>query len=101
VHEPGTVHTAGTLTLDPAQRIAWREGNQLALTPTEFALLDVLVRHADQALSKPQLLQLAWGDTVHDDNLVETTIRRLRRKLGNPDPIETIRGVGYRLVTRP
>jgi DNA-binding response OmpR family regulator len=93
--------TAGTLTLDPAQRIAWREGDQLALTPTEFALLDVLVRHADQALSKPQLLQLAWGDTVHDDNLVETTIRRLRRKLGNPDPIETIRGVGYRLVTRP
>lgn len=96
-----TVLTVGTLTIDPTQRLARRAGEQLPLTPTEFELLSALARNADQILPKTRLLELVWGDTLHDINLVETTIRRLRAKLGLPDPIQTIRGVGYRLTSHP
>jgi two-component system, OmpR family, response regulator len=91
--------TAGALSLDLTQRIAWHRGEELALSPIEFDLLAVLVRHHGKAVSKARLLDLVWEHDVYDTNLVETAIRRLRAKLAERDPtlIETVRGAGYRL----
>jgi len=67
------------------------------LTAREFALAEVLVRHADHVLSREQLLSQVWGfDFDPGSNIVDVYVRYLRRKLG-PGRIETVRGVGYRL----
>src|SRR5262249_12645294 len=76
-------------------------GAQVRLTPLEFKLLSVLVRHPNQVLSRDQLLELVWGDAygVSDDH-VKLYVGYLRRKLapGAPatTPVETVRGFGYR-----
>ena len=78
------------------------EGQPVGLTPTEFRLLETLLRHRGQVLSTEQLLRLAWRDpTATGPDRVKFTMLRLRRKLGWSDavagPIETVRGFGYRL----
>lgn len=90
---------AGPITIDPDRHTARFGDDELDLTPTEFALLQALARHRGRVLSKIQLLDLVWGHTGHDPNLVETTVRRLRAKLAAHDPalVDTVRGVGYRL----
>ena len=71
---------------------------QIDLSSREFALLEVLLRHAGQVLSQTQLLDQVWGyDFAGSSNVVETYVRHLRRKLG-AHRIETVRGAGYRLV---
>jgi DNA-binding response OmpR family regulator len=75
------------------------------LTPLEFGLLEVLLRHAGQVLSSEQILQLAWNDpTATGPDRVKFTVLRLRRKLGwsapGDGPIETVRGFGYRFRSR-
>lgn len=94
------VHRAGPLTIDAEAHIAHVGSHPLELTPVEFALLLVLVRNVGRVLGKTQLLDLVWGHTGHDPNLVETSVARLRRKLErhNAQVIETVRGVGYRLA---
>jgi DNA-binding response OmpR family regulator len=76
-------------------------GAEVRLTPLEFKLLSVFVRHPNQVLSREQLLELVWGDAygVSDDQ-VKLYVGYLRRKLA-PDspgttPVETVRGFGYR-----
>ena len=84
--------------LDPARRFAAREGRSLDLTPKEFAVLEVLLRHAGQAVSTEDLLERAWD--AHADpftNAVRVAVMTLRRKLGNPPVIETVPRFGYRL----
>lgn len=90
---------AGELIVDPFQRVARHRASELPLTPTEFDLLAALVRHQGQVLSKMRLLEIVWGHDAYDINVVETTIRRLRMKLGSEAAhlVETIRGAGYRL----
>lgn len=90
----------GELSLDISAHEAHLGGQLLELTRVEFALLTELARHAGQVLGKTQLLDLVWGHTGHDPNLVETNVARLRRKLERHGrhPIETVRGVGYRLT---
>jgi DNA-binding response OmpR family regulator len=89
------------VTIDFAQRAVSFDGRDVSLTPLEFKLLSVLVRHPRQVLSRDQLLGLVWGDTygVSGDQ-VKLYVGYLRRKLdpGQPDgvPIETVRGFGYR-----
>jgi DNA-binding response OmpR family regulator len=80
-------------------------GQGVDLTPTEFRLLDVLMRHRGMVLSTDQLLQLAWRDpTATGPDRVKFTMLRLRRKLGwtgaGEGPIETVRGFGYRFDDR-
>jgi DNA-binding response OmpR family regulator len=80
-------------------------GHGVDLTPTEFRLLEVLVRHRNKVLSTEQLLQLAWRDpTATGPDRVKFTVLRLRRKLGwsgaGDGPIETVRGFGYRFDDR-
>jgi DNA-binding response OmpR family regulator len=96
-----TLIRAGNVTLDLRTRMA-RVGDQaIELTAREFALLETLVRHAEQVLSREQLLSQVWGyDFDPGSNVVDSYIRYLRNKLG-PSCIETVRGMGYRLRTNP
>ena len=88
----------GDLRLDPGHRIVTRAGQQLSLSPKEFSVLEVLLEADGAVVSTEDLLQRAW-DEVTDPftTTVKQTIRRLRRKLGDPPVIETVHG-GYRVV---
>jgi len=95
------VYDDGVLRIDPAARRTFVAGEEVRLTPTEFRLLNVLVRHAGAVLSPNQLLAQAWDDpTGIGPERVKFAVLRLRRKLGwtDPDasPIESVRGFGYR-----
>ena len=93
---PGSVLTAGGVSLDARTREVLRDGRELRLTPTEFELLATFLRHPRTVLSKEQLLAHVWGyDFGGDDNVVEVYVRYLRTKLGDPRLIQTVRGVGY------
>lgn len=94
-----TILTAGRLTLDLRTRRATVDDDRtVELTAREFALLETLLRHPEQVLSREQLLSHVWGyDFDPGSNVVDVYIRYLRRKIG-PELIETVRGMGYRLV---
>jgi DNA-binding response OmpR family regulator len=90
--------TVGDLTLDvPSHRVR-RAGVLLPFTAKEFAVLEALMLRAGEAVTRSELLEHCW-DEMSDpaSNVVDVVIRHLRRKLGPPDPIESLRGVGYRL----
>lgn len=92
---------AGDLVLDEAARAAWRAGQPLELTPTEFQLLAYLLARRGRAVSKAELLTQVWGYGSYDPNLVEVRISSLRRKLEacGPRIIHTARGHGYTVRT--
>ena len=85
------------LVIDEAGGLAWRGDQQLALTPTEFQILSVLVRNLDVIVSKRQLLSEVWGFDEFDVNVVEVHVSALRRKLEEFGPrlVETVRSRGY------
>ncbi len=100
--ERPAVLTTGDLELDPARRRVALGGVELTLTPREFSVLEFLMRHSGTVVSKTEIMQSVW-DTHYegDDNIVEVYIGYLRRKLDLPvsgQRIETVRGVGYRLI---
>ncbi|WP_199547060.1 response regulator transcription factor [Streptomyces sp. N35] len=93
----------GDLVLDPDSHQVTRGGAGIALSPTEFSLLKVLMEHAGQVLSKEQLLDLVWHyDFGGDDSIVASYVSYLRRKVDNTEPklIHTVRGTGY-VLRRP
>jgi DNA-binding response OmpR family regulator len=93
-----TVLRAGAVVLDLRTRRASTAGRTIDLTAREYTMLEVLIRHAGQVLSREQLLSHVWGyDYDPGSNVVDVYIGYLRKKLG-PDAIETARGMGYRLV---
>lgn len=85
------------VTLNPATREVWREGEPVTLSPREFALLHALLEHPGRILSRAQLEErlYGWGEEV-ESNVVEVHVHTLRRKLG-PEFIRNVRGVGYRV----
>ena len=88
----------GGLTLDPARRVASRDGRFLRLTNKELAVLEVLLGADGAVVSAEELLERAWDE--HADpftNAVRVMMVKLRRKLGNPPVIETVPGAGYRI----
>jgi two-component system response regulator QseB len=94
-----TVLRAGSIVLDLRTRRASTDGRTVDLTAREFTMLEVLIRHAGQVLSREQLLSHVWGyDYDPGSNVVDVYIGYLRRKLGS-NSIETVRGMGYRLIT--
>ncbi len=96
-----TMLQAGDLTLDLRTRRAEIGGRVVELTAREFALTEVFARHVDQVLSREQLLSQVWGyDFDPQSNVVDVYVRYLRKKFGG-DVIETVRGMGYRLVGGP
>jgi two-component system OmpR family response regulator len=100
--ERPTVLVAGDLQLDPARRRVYRGEQEVALTPREFGLLDFLLRHRGDVVTKTEILQNVWDANYDGDpNVVEVYVGYLRRKIDAPynrKSIETIRGMGYRLV---
>ncbi len=100
--ERPTVLVAGDLSLDPARRLVTRAGDQLTLTPREYGLLEFLLHHRGDVVSKTEILEGVWDAHYDGDpNVVEVYIRYLRRKIDVPygrRAIETVRGVGYRLA---
>ena len=84
------------LELDPRTREVRRASARITLTSREFELLELFLRHPRQVLSKEAILDRLWG-YAFDDNLVEVYISNLRRKLGEPVLIQTLRGAGYAL----
>ncbi|GAB2603616.1 response regulator transcription factor [Kocuria himachalensis] len=100
---PQPARVFGELTVDLTAHEARVGGSPVGLTRTEFDLLAALSARAHQALSRRQLIDTVWDPAwVGDERLVDVHIGHLRRKLSD-DPsayIDTVRGVGYRMVTR-
>ncbi len=100
--ERPVVLTAGDLALDPAERRVTRAGEQVALTPREFALLEFLLRNRGQALTKTAIIENVWdAHFTGDPNIVEVYVGYLRKKIDHPygrAAIETVRGAGYRVA---
>jgi two-component system, OmpR family, response regulator len=95
------VLTVGALTLDPARRRVTLDGTDVALTTREYGLLQYLMRRAGDVVSKTELLDHVWDANEETaPNAVEVYVGYLRRKLGRAR-LETVRGVGYRLVAAP
>ena len=93
---------AGDLVLDETAHQVWKDGAEIALSPTEYRLLRYLLINRDRALSKRQLLDHVWDDAAAGElSAVETYISYLRRKLDDRDGrlIQTVRGFGYALRT--
>jgi DNA-binding response OmpR family regulator len=89
---------AADVVLDPNRRTATRAGRVIDLSPKEFAVLEALLRAAPAVLSAEDLLEQVWDE--HADPFTKTvpvTVGRLRRKLGDPDLIDTVPGAGYRI----
>ena len=81
------------------RRLVTRAGEKRDLSANEFAVLEALMRAAPAALSAEELLVQVWDEQADPfTKTVQVTLGRLRRKLGEPDIIETIRGVGYRVA---
>ncbi|MFE9201327.1 response regulator transcription factor [Micromonospora sp. NPDC007230] len=96
------VLAAGDLTLDPARRLVARAGQPVRVTAREFALLEFLMRHRGDVVSKTQIIENVWDAHFDGDpNIVEVYIGYLRRKIDQPfgrSAIQTERGMGYRLA---
>jgi two-component system response regulator VanR len=90
--------TAGDLELDPARRIVTRARRPIDLTPREFAVLEALMAADGAVLSNDELVRRVWDENADPfTNSVRMTVLRVRRKLGEPQVIETVKGAGYRL----
>ncbi len=103
--ERPTVLTCGPLTLDPARGEVTRDGDRIALTRREYAILELLFRADGDPVPAGRILDHVWGfDAELSSNVVQVNIRYLRRKLDDPydsPVIATVRGVGYHLVCGP
>ena len=84
--------------LDPARRTATRGGRPLDLTPKEFAVLEVLLAAQGAVVTPEELVEHAWDEQLDPlSNTVRMTVMTLRRKLGDPPLVQTVRGSGYRV----
>lgn len=96
------VLVVGDLCLDPASRQVWRGSTPIELTRKEFELLEAMMRRPGGALSRFELLEYAWDDAYENrSNVIDVYVGYLRDKIDRPfgvATIETVRGVGYRLI---
>jgi two-component system OmpR family response regulator len=103
--ERPAVLRVGDLRLDPAERRVWRGEAEIALSATELALLEALMRRPGEVLSRLALLEAGWDSAYENrSNIVAVYIRYLRNKVDRPfgrRDIETVRGGGYRLRAPP
>jgi two-component system OmpR family response regulator len=91
----------GDLRLDSARHQVWRGDTPIDLSRKEYAILEALMRHAGDVLSRFDLLEQVWGyDYENRSNIVEVYVRYLREKIDRPfgrNTLQTVRGVGYRV----
>ncbi len=94
--------SAGGLRVNPSQRRAWRDDDEIELTAREFAVLEYLISNVGTVRSKAEILDHVWDYAFDGDpNIVEVYVRHLRKKIDIPygtESIQTVRGAGYRLV---
>ena len=96
--EPGGPLRAGELEVDERSRRATLGGRELELTPKEFELLAALIRDPGAAVSRQRLLAEVWQTSWYGSSkTIDVHVAALRKKLGDPGWIETVRGVGFRL----
>jgi DNA-binding response OmpR family regulator len=97
----GTTLKIDDLQMDTAKREVSRAGRIIDLSPREFAVLEYLMRHPNQVLTRNQIAEHVWNfDSYNESNVVDVYIGYLRRKIdggGTPSLIQTVRGVGYRM----
>jgi two-component system OmpR family response regulator len=97
-----SVLTVGALRLDPARHRVFRGDTEITLTPREFGVLEHLMRHAGEVVTKTDILRGVWDAHYEGEvNVVEVYVGYLRRKIDAPFgtvSIETLRGVGYRMI---
>jgi DNA-binding response OmpR family regulator len=105
LRRPRQARSASTpgLVIDTATRRVEVDGREIRLTNTEFAVLEALARNPGVVLARGELLETVWGrDFVGDDHVMDVHVGNLRRKLGDdsgtPRFIETVRGIGFRMV---
>ena len=96
---PEPILRVADLSLDPRTRLVYRGDRSIELTAREFELLELFLSEPGRVFSKESILDRLWG-YAFDDNLVEVYVGYLRRKLGEPPLIETLRGAGYALRAR-
>jgi DNA-binding response OmpR family regulator len=98
----GTVLTVSDLALDTVRHQAVRGGQAIDLTAKEYSLLELLMRHRNQVLTRTMIAEHVWSyDFYSESNVVDVYIRNIRRKLDDGHAtklIQTVRGVGYRLA---
>jgi two-component system OmpR family response regulator/two-component system copper resistance phosphate regulon response regulator CusR len=96
---PAPTLTVGDVTLDLTTRRVRRDDREIDLTPTEFSLLEMLMRYAGQVVTRKMLCQHLWdADWEGETNVIEVHINRLRGKVDRGDDaplIQTVRGRGY------
>ena len=101
--ERPVVLEAGDLRLDPSAHRVWRGDEEVALTPRQLAVLEVLMRRAGETVSKREILDAVWDMAFEGDpNIVEVYVGHLRKRIDEPfgrGAIETVRGAGYRLAS--
>ncbi len=89
---------SGDLELDPARRTVTRNGEPIELTPKEFGVLETLLAADGAVVSSEQLVERVWDENADPfTNSVRMTVMKLRRKLGDPPLVETVKGAGYRV----
>jgi DNA-binding response OmpR family regulator len=94
------VLTIGDLSLDPVSHVVTRAGTLVNLTPKEYAILEVLIRHPGEVLTRASLGERLWRDDDDVNNLVDVHVSHLRKKIDRPPLkplIHTVWGRGYRL----
>lgn len=95
--EADDVLTLGPVALSRTAREVHVNGDEVELTQREFDLLEYLARHAGQVVSRDQLLESVWGYLAPGETrTVEVHVAQLRKKLGHPELIRTVRGLGYK-----
>ncbi|MEU8238289.1 response regulator transcription factor [Actinoplanes missouriensis] len=96
--ERPAVLRSGEVTLDPAAREVRLGATPVAMTPREFAMLEFLMRHPGQTMSRTAILENVWDAAFDGDpNIVDVYIGYLRKKIGR-ETIETVRGTGFRVI---
>jgi two-component system response regulator VanR len=101
-HSRPPVREIGGLRLDPFRREVHRDGRYIALTRKQFAVLEVLVAAEGGVVSSEELLERAWDENADPfTNAARITVSALRKRLGQPQIIATVAGVGYRIDPAP
>ena len=103
-YQPGRLEM-GSLVVDPITHTVERAGKPIELTPKEFALLEFMLYHPNQVVTREMIEQHIWNyDFECESNVIDVYVRRLRRKIDDPFPVKlltTVRGIGYRLTPSP
>lgn len=89
--------TCGELRIDLVRRCVYLRNRSIDLSPQEFSLIYVLAQANGRPVHRSELLKRAWDIEIDNPRTVDSHVLSLRKKLGHPDPIETVRKVGYRL----